>query len=127
MRAALPLALLLPGIALAQPAPPVAPAWFTAGPRYERAARCIAAILAYPQIEDSRAQLGTLQRIIANDGQMDTDLQVDIRTEGDPARLKQLDMVMRHIYDATRRFQLQPVTPAILRAACRQLEAEQRR
>jgi hypothetical protein len=114
---------LLSGAAQAQNAP----LWFTSGPRYERAAKCIAAIMHYPQIEDSRAQLGILQRMIANDGQMDTDLQVDVRTEGDPARLKVVDMVMRHIYTAIRNFQTQPLNPSFLRAACRRLEAEQTR
>lgn len=119
----LSLGVLLSGAAQAQNAP----AWFTNGPRYERAAKCIAAITYYPQIEDSRAQIGILQRMIANDGQMDTDLQVDVRTEGDPARLKVIDMVMRHIYTAIRNFQTQPLNPSLLRAACRRLEAEQTR
>ena len=101
-----------------------APGWFTSGPRYERAAKCIAAILYFPQIEESRSELGILQRAIANDAQMDNDLQIDVRTEGDPPRLRQLDMVMRHIYAATRNFQTQPNGPAVFRVACRKFEAE---
>lgn len=120
---ALALGVLLAGAAQAQNAP----LWFTSGPRYERAAKCIAAITYFPQIEDSGSQLGILQRMIANDGQMDTDLQVDVRTEGDPARLKLVDMVMRHVYRAIRNFQTQPLNPSLLRAACRKLEAEQTR
>jgi hypothetical protein len=115
--------LLAPSLARAQNAP----LWFTNGPRYERAAKCIAAIMFFPQIEDNRSQVGILQRIIANDGQMDTDLQVDVRTEGDSPRLKQVDMVMRHVYAAIRNFQTQPLNPSFLRAACRKLEAEQNR
>lgn len=101
-----------------------APGWFTSGPRYERAAKCIAAIMFYPQIEESGSELGILQRAIANDGQMDNDLQLDIRTQGDPDRLRQIDMVMRHIYQSTRNFQSQPINPAGLRLACRKFEAE---
>lgn len=108
------------GVANAQQAP----GWFTNGPRYERAAKCIAAIMFFPQIEDSRGELGVLQRAIANDGQMDNDLQLDVRTEGDPARLRQLDMVMRHIYQSIRNFQTQPANPAAFRLACRKFEAE---
>jgi hypothetical protein len=101
-----------------------APGWFTSGPRYERAAKCIAAILYFPQIEESRSELGILQRAIAKDGQMDNDMQVDVRTEGDTPRLRQIDMVMRHIYTATRNFQSQPNGPAVFRVACRKFEAE---
>lgn len=118
------LAVLLLGAGAAEAADPVIPAWFTSGPRYERAAKCIAAILFYPQIEENGSELGILQRAIANDGQMDTDLQLDIRTEGDPPRLRQLDMVMRHIYMATRNFQSQTYGPAVYRTSCRKFEAE---
>ncbi len=100
------------------------PGWFAGGPRYERAAKCIAAIMFFPQIEDSRGELGVLQRAIANDAQLDNDLQLDLRTEGDPLRLRQLDMVMRHIYTAIRNFQTQPANPAAFRLACRRFEAE---
>jgi hypothetical protein len=117
---AVPVAALWVGAAQAQNAP----LWFTSGPRYERAAKCIAAVTFFPQIEDSRSQLGILQKIIADDGQMDTDLQIDVRTEGGSPRLKQIDMVMRHIYTAVRNFQSQPLNPSFLRAACRKLEAE---
>jgi hypothetical protein len=101
-----------------------APGWFTSGPRYERAAKCIAAILYFPQIEESRSELGVLQRAIANDGQMDNDMQIDVRTEGDSSRLRLLDMVLRHVYTATRNFQTQPYGSSVFRIACRKLEAE---
>lgn len=101
-----------------------APAWFTSGPRYERAAKCIAAIMYFPQIEDNRGEFGFLQRAITNDGQMDTDLQLDVRTEGDPPRLRVIDMVMRHVYASIRNFQTQPISPSVLRTACRKFESE---
>lgn len=101
-----------------------APALFTSGPRYERAAKCIAAVLYFPQIEENGSEIGNLQRAIANDGQMDTDLQLDLRTEGDPPRLRLIDMVLRHIRTAIRNFQSQTYAASVYRVACRKFEAE---